>query len=82
MWEMLNARGSMGQRKCVITGEEHARREWKAKVEEGYNQDWWEEVESKSSMGRYRMAKNEFGLKTYTGSSQGQEAIRCWFRMR
>ena len=28
------------------------------------------------------MAKNEFGLETYIRSSQGQEAIRCRFRMR
>ena len=28
------------------------------------------------------MAKNEFGLENYIGSSQGQEAIRCWFMMR
>ena len=28
------------------------------------------------------MAKNEFRLENYTGSSQGQEAIRCWFRMK
>ena len=35
------------QRKYVITEEDQARREWKAKVEEGNDQDWWEEVESK-----------------------------------
>ena len=28
------------------------------------------------------MAKNEFRLENYIGSSQGQEPIRCWFRMR
>ena len=70
------------QRKYVITEEDQARREWKAKVEEGNDQDWWEEVESKSSLGWYRMAKNEFRLENYIGSSQGQEAVRCWFRMR
>ena len=70
------------QRKYVITEEDQARREWKAKVEEGNDRDWWEEVESKSSLGWYRMAKNEFRLENYIGSSQGQEAVRCWFRMR
>ena len=38
------------QRKYVITEEDQTRREWKAKVEEGNDQDWWEEVESKSSL--------------------------------
>ena len=51
-------------------------------MEEGNDQDWWEEVESKCSLGWHRIAKNEFGLENYIGSSQGQEAIRCWFRMR
>ena len=32
-------------------------------------------------MGRCRTAKNEFGLETYIGSSQGQEAVRCRFRI-
>ena len=88
--EKLKDAGNLGwwgqhgalQRKYVITEEDQARREWKAKVEEGNDQDWWEEVESKSSLGWYRMAKNEFRLDTYIGSSQDQEAIRCWFRMR
>ena len=68
--EKLNDAGNVGwwgeygalQRKYVITEEDQARREWKAKVEEGNDQDWWEEVESKSSLGWYRMAKNEFRL--------------------
>ena len=34
------------QRKHVITEEDQARREWKAKVEEGNDQDLWEEVET------------------------------------
>ena len=40
------------------------------------------ERESKHSLALYRMAKNEFGLEHYIGSSQSQEAIRFWFRMR
>jgi len=31
-------------------------------VEEGNDQDWWEEVEGKSSLGRYWMMKEEFGV--------------------
>ena len=58
----------------MITEEDQARREWKAKVKEGNDQ----EVESKSSLGWYRMAKNEF--RNLIWLSQGQEAIKCWFR--
>ena len=58
------------QRKYVITEVDQARREWKAKVKEGNDQDWWEEVES--SLRWHRMAKNELRLETYLGSSQGQ----------
>ena len=54
----------------MITEVDQARREWKAKVEEGNDQDWWEKVES--SLRWRRMAKNEFRLETYIGSSQGQ----------
>ena len=50
------------------------RQKW---IEESNDQDWLEKVESKSSLGWYRMAKNEFGLETYIVLSQGQEAIRC-----
>jgi len=32
-------------------------------------------------LGLYRMMKEEFGVKKYIGSSQGQEAIRCQFWM-
>ena len=70
------------QRKYVITEEDKEgsrRQKWKKAMTKTA---WWEEVKSKSSLGWYRMAKNEFRLETYIGSSQGQEAIRCWFRMR
>ena len=64
------------QREYVIREDDQARREWKAKVEKGDDQDWWEEVESKSSLGcGIGWQKNEFGFKNYIGSSsQGQEA--------
>ena len=65
-----------------LTEESETREQWKAKVEEGNDEGWWEEVESRSSLGWYRMTKEEFGVETYLGSSQGQEAIRCRFRMR
>ena len=65
-----------------LTEESETREQWKAKVEEGNDEGWWEEVESRSSLGWYRMTKEEFGVETYLGSSQGQEAIRCPFRMR
>ena len=51
-----------------------ARGKWKAKVEEG--NDWWEEVERKSSLGGYRM---KFGLELTLGA-QGQEPVRYQFR--
>lgn len=51
-------------------------------MEEGNNQDWWEEVEGRSSLGWYEMTKEEFGVKTCIGSTQGQEAIRCRFQIR
>ena len=60
----------------MITEDDQARREWKAKVEEGNDQDWWEEIKRKSSLGWYWMAKNEFRLETYIGSSQSQEATQ------
>jgi len=74
-WEKYGAL----QRKYVITEEE---------LEESGRQKWtkamidMEERESKHSLALYRMAKNEFGLEHYIGSSQSQEAIRFWFRMR
>ena len=45
-------------------------------MEEG--NDWWEEVERKSSLGGYRM---KFGLELTLGA-QGQEPVRYQFRMR
>ena len=85
MLEMLDGGGSMGrcrenmgsQKKTNLEGS--GRQKWKKACND---QDCWEEVESKNSLGWYRMAKNEFGLETYIGSSQGWEAIRCRFRMR
>ena len=43
-------------------------------MEEG--NDWWEEVERKSSLGGYRM---KFGLELTLGA-QGQEPVRYQFR--
>ena len=41
----------MLQRNYATTEEDKARKEWKAKAEEGNHQHWWEEVESMSSLG-------------------------------
>ena len=82
MLELLDAGRSMGH--CT----ENMRSQKRNKLEESGRQKWTKammdmgERESKHSLALYRMAKNEFGLEPYNGSSQSQEAIRFWFRMR
>ena len=50
-------------------------------MEDGNNEDWWEEVESRSSLGWYQLTNEEFMVETYIGLSLGQEAIRCQFQI-
>ena len=44
--------------------------------------DWEEEVSSKSTLKRYKLAKNGAGVERYLRSVQGQEVVRLLFRLR
>ena len=81
MLEMLDSGESMGccrenmqSQKRIKLERPSGRPKWKAKI-------GGKRLKSKlDSTGC--MAKSEFGLETYVGSSQGQKAIRFRFRMR
>ena len=44
--------------------------------------DWEEEVSSKCTLKRYRLAKNDAGVEMYLRSVQSQKVVRLLFRLR
>ena len=48
----------------------------------GNEKDWEEEVSSKSTLKRYKLAKNGVEWERYLRCVQGQEGVRRLFRLR